>query len=76
MTLERAQATGFYREGGSEAKPEVRISARLCSSWLPKDRQVARPAADFSVNEKDEASLTRECAPVFVNAFILRFAAG
>jgi hypothetical protein len=26
------------REGGSEVKPEVRIPAELCSSWLPPAR--------------------------------------
>jgi hypothetical protein len=35
---------------------------------------VPRCGANFSVKEKDEASLRRECAAGFVNAFILRFA--
>jgi len=64
-----APATGFTGKAGSEVKPEVRISARLCSSWLPQERVskfMLAVAADFSVNEKDEARPVRECALAFV----------
>ena len=47
-------------EGGSEDKPEVRIPAGLCSSWSwKKGLAFAAQAfpANFSVKEKDEASL-------------------
>jgi hypothetical protein len=53
------------RERGFQ--PEVRIPVWLCSSRF-------RPCGiNFSVKEKDEASLFRECGTGSVNAFILRF---
>jgi len=59
-------------EGGSEVKPEVRISIWLCSSWLIGTAS-AGGEPNFSVKEKDEARLPET---VFqedsLNAFIPR----
>ena len=49
---------------------EVRIPVWLCSSW-PKETLV-----NFSVKEKDEASLSNRFRQDSSNAFILRFAGG
>jgi len=51
------------REGGSEDKPQVRISARLCSSAPFAELVIAfQQTANFSDKEKDEASQPRVCA--------------
>ena len=54
-------------KAGARLKSEVRISVWLCSSWSPTRDQLLR-------QEKDEASLPRECAVGPSNAFIPRFA--
>ena len=65
------KATGRFGgwEGGSEdSMPQVRISV-----WLGSSRSLVG-AADFSVKEKDEASLLNRFQGSSLNAFILRFA--
>jgi hypothetical protein len=59
-------ATDESREGGSKAKPEVRIPVWSCSS--------GRPCDHFSVKEKDEASPVELSSPGLVESLIPRFA--
>ena len=56
------------REGGRRSEAEVRIPVWLCSSWP------LRWAADFSVKEKDEASLSDRFRQDSLDAFIPRLA--
>jgi len=54
---------------------EVRIPVWLCSSRLLSRRSLTAAAtADFSVKEKDEASLSNGFRQDSLDAFILRFA--
>ena len=75
-----AIATGFIRdrEGGSEVKARSQDTGLAVLVVVVKRRTGGLPVPlwppNFSVKEKDEASLPRECGGELSNAFILRFA--
>src|ERR1700722_12629059 len=87
--LQTPIATGIRREGGSEVKPEVRISVCLCSSrskgcwrvlrvlWLSCHQPSTishQPIAQLLRQEKDEASPPDCFRRGSSNAFIPRLA--